>query len=72
MKKALIVFLFFSFLLTGCFLQKPQKIEVVYYEDGHVKQVKKYYKKRMKVKYFAMEKKRKKPYGLFYRKKYPK
>jgi len=61
MKKVLTIVLFFSFLLTGCFLQKPQKVEKEYYDDGRLKQVRKYYKNRMTVKYYGMEKKRKKP-----------
>jgi len=71
-KRIVVLLLFSSLFFPGCFLQKPVKIEVVYYENGHVKQVKKYYKKGLRVKYYAMEKKRKKPYGLFHRKKYPK
>lgn len=60
MKNLLVAVFIFSFMLTGCFLQKPQKVEKEYYDDGRLKQVRKYYKKRMTVKYYGMEKKRKK------------
>lgn len=70
MKRFLSVVLFSFFILfSGCFLQKPQKVEVEYYDDGHVKQIRKYYKDRMKVRYYALEKKKKKPFVLFFRKK---
>ena len=73
MKHLTISLLLFTLLFSsGCFLEKPVKIEVDYYDDGHVKQVRKYYKNSMNVRYYAMEKKRKKPYGWFHRKLYPK
>lgn len=77
MRKLRTVIILFSFFIShGCLLPKPVKIEVDYYDDGHVKQVRKYYKDGRKVEYYAMEKKRKKPYGvfhgLFFRKIYPK
>jgi len=73
MRKVFLLQIFLFFLLfCSCFLKKPEHIEVDYYDDGHVKQVRKYYEDGMNVKYYAMERKRKKPYGLFYRKLYPK
>lgn len=54
-----IVILFFSLIFSsGCFLQKPIKVEKEYYASGRIKIKHYYYKRGDKVKYFSDHKTR--------------